>query len=61
MLKDLDIIATMKSKRLSWVGHVWWGWEQNTPRQRWMDSVHKNLDMLGMLNDQGIETDERKW
>jgi len=28
MLEDSDIIATMKSKRISWAEHVWKGLEQ---------------------------------
>lgn len=28
MLEDSDIIATMKSKRISWAEHVWRGREQ---------------------------------
>jgi len=28
MLEDSDIIVTIKSKRISWAGHVWRGQEQ---------------------------------
>jgi hypothetical protein len=32
MLEDLNIIATMKSKRISWAGHVWGGREHTISR-----------------------------
>jgi len=28
MLEDSDIVATMKSKKISWAGHVWRDREQ---------------------------------
>jgi len=77
MLEDPDIIATIKSKRISWAGHVWRGREQTIgqvnywkpkskrplgrPRQRWVDKVHKDLDMLGILNDEELNTNSDRW
>jgi len=72
MLDDSDIIATMKSKRISWAGYVWQSREQTIgqvaywkpkskrpfgrPRQRWIDRVHKDLDMLGILNGEELDS-----
>lgn len=58
MLEDSDIIATMKSERISWAGHVWQSREQTIGqvaswkpkskrplgrlRQRWVDRLHKD-------------------
>ncbi|VVC38474.1 Hypothetical protein CINCED_3A007728 [Cinara cedri] len=77
MLEDSDIKATMKSKRISWAGHIWRGQEQTIgqviywkpkskrplgrPRQRWVDRVHKDLDMLGILNGEELATDSDRW
>ncbi|KAF0715501.1 Reverse transcriptase domain-containing protein, partial [Aphis craccivora] len=77
MLEDSNIVATMKSKRISWAGHVWRGREQTIgqvthwkpksktllgrPRQRWLDRVNKDLEMLGTLNGEGIATNRDRW
>lgn len=77
MLEDSDIIATMKSKRISWAGHVWRGQEQTIgqvtrwkpkskrplgrSRQRWLDRVNKDLEMLGILNGEEIATNRYRW
>ncbi|KAF0766755.1 PINc domain-containing protein [Aphis craccivora] len=67
----------MKSKRISWAGHVWRGREQTIgqvtpwkpkskiplgrPRQRWLDRVNKNLEMLGILNCEEIGMNRDRW
>jgi hypothetical protein len=77
MLDDSDIIATMKIKRISWAGHIWRGREQTIgqvtywkpkserplgrPRQRWVDRVHKDLDVLGILNGEELATVRDRW
>jgi len=74
MLEDSDI-KTMESKRISWAGHVWQGREQTIgqvtcwkpkskrplghPRQRCINRVHKDLDMLGILNGEELATDRQ--
>jgi len=73
MLEDLYIIATIKSKSISWAGHVWRGREQiigqvtcwklkikrplSHPRQRWLDRAHKDLNVLEILNGEELATD----
>jgi hypothetical protein len=77
MLEDSEIIATMKSKRISWAGHVWRSREQLIGqatywkpkskrllchlRQRWIDRVHKEMNMLGIQNGGELVMDGDKW
>lgn len=35
MLKDSDIIATMKSKNIGWAGHVRWGRKQKSTKLKY--------------------------
>lgn len=61
-----SIVATLKSQRIRWAGHVWrakdqllWTitkWKPNKsrprgkPRQQWEDRVKEDIKMLGVMN-----------
>lgn len=77
MFEDPDIIATMKNKRISWTEHVWWvrkqtiyqviNWKPKSKRplsrqrQGWINRIHIDLDMLGILDGEELATDRDRW
>jgi hypothetical protein len=70
LFSEADIVATLKSKRISWAGHIWRAQDQITgeatkwipngkrplgrPRQRWVDRVKSDLQMLGVINGEEL-------
>ncbi|VVC40065.1 Hypothetical protein CINCED_3A016384 [Cinara cedri] len=49
----------------NWPSHLLEAEEQKTTRpptrQRWVDRVHRDLDMLGILNSEELVTDRDRW
>ena len=72
-----SIVATLKSQRIRWAGHVWrakdqllWTitkWKPNKsqprgrPRQRWEDQVKEGIRMLGVMNGEELAEHRETW
>jgi hypothetical protein len=77
LYNELNIVATLKSRRIRWAGHVWrakdqllWTitkWKPNKsrprgrPRQRWVDRVKEDIRMLGVINGEELAKHKESW
>jgi len=77
LFNDINIVATLKSQRLKWAGHVWraegqlirtvakWKPIKSRPRgrsrPRWEDRVKKDFRLLGMPNGEELATHRETW
>jgi len=76
LYKEPTIIGTLKSMRISWVGHVWRlermigliiKWRPDTkrfrgrPKQKWMDRVQDDLKLLDVRNAEEHAKDREGW
>ena len=77
LLNETDIVGILKSRRLSWAGHVWRAknkliskvtmWKPDRkrpigrPRQRWSDRIKEDLKLLGIRDGENRALDREGW
>jgi len=77
LFNETDIVDVLKSRRLSWAGHVWRAenrivnkvttWKpdrtrpRGTPRQRRSDRVREDLKLLGIGDAERLTLDRETW
>jgi len=77
LCNETNIVGVLKSRRLSWTGHLWraedrivnnvtiWKPDRTRPkgksRQRWRDQVREDLKVLGIKDGERLALDKETW